>query len=92
MMLTQVDRFWPVLAQFRVTLRADDSSFIDGSSVDDFISLDWHVGFGGGPNFQGQTCSAQRVELVKVETVRFPILVQAERQIETGLELQPANV
>ena len=82
--------FRPLGARKRIDVRPDDpalrrSSFdfrgqIDGANlrhaVDDF--------FGMGRPVVG-------IQLVEVEPVRFPVLVQAEREVKSGLAFQPLN-
>ncbi len=88
----QVDGFGPGFAEKRIVLRVDEARDGDGAAVDDGGGVDGQVRGGGGEEGRGEAGLVGRGELVEVVAGGFPVLVQAEREVEGWLAAEPGDV
>lgn len=88
----EVDGFGPGFTEERVVLRVDEAREGDGAAVDDGGGVDGQVRGGGGEEGRGEAGLAGRGELVEVVARGFPVLVEAEREVERRLAAEPGNV
>ena len=88
----QVDGFGPLLALERVGDGADEAAGDGFASVDDGRGFDRAALFDGGEHRVDVAGEIGGVELVEIEAFRFPVLVEADGEIEVRLVLEPADV
>ena len=88
----QGDGFGPSFTEKRVVLRVDEARDGDGAAVDDGGGVDGQVRGGGGEEGRGEASLAGRGELIEVVPCGFPVLVEAEREVERRLAAEPGNV
>ncbi len=87
----QVKRLRPLGTMVRVDVGADDA-VVGGAAFDGFDGSIGHTLRTASMIFSASEGFAVRVLLVEIKSVRFPVLVQAEIQIELRLAFQPRDV
>ena len=92
MMGDEVNGFGPLFALKRVGDRADDAARDGFSAIDDGGGFDRAAFFDRGEHRINVAGAVGRVEFVKVEAFGFPVLVEADGEVEVRLALEPADV